>query len=32
MATARKPQDVQDTRSQYKDSLLAVALDVTDEA
>jgi NAD(P)-dependent dehydrogenase (short-subunit alcohol dehydrogenase family) len=32
VATARKPQDVQDALSPYKDSLLAVALDVTDEA
>ncbi|MEV0056044.1 oxidoreductase [Saccharopolyspora shandongensis] len=32
VATARKPQDVQDALSQYGDSLLAVALDVTDEA
>ena len=32
VATARKPQDVQDALSQYQDSLLAVALDVTDEA
>ncbi|MFE0454164.1 oxidoreductase [Streptomyces sp. NPDC058914] len=31
VATARKPQDVQDALSQYGDSLLAVALDVTDE-
>ncbi|MGP4084405.1 oxidoreductase [Streptomyces sp. KR55] len=32
VATARRPQDVQDALSQYGDSLLAVALDVTDEA
>jgi NAD(P)-dependent dehydrogenase (short-subunit alcohol dehydrogenase family) len=32
VATARRPQDVQDALSQYAGSLLAVALDVTDEA
>ncbi|POX45787.1 oxidoreductase [Streptomyces sp. Ru72] len=31
VATARRPQDVQDALSQYGGSLLAVALDVTDE-
>ncbi|MEV5384028.1 oxidoreductase [Streptomyces sp. NPDC052721] len=32
VATARRPQAVQDALSRYGDSLLAVALDVTDEA
>ncbi|WP_030178810.1 oxidoreductase [Streptomyces sp. NRRL S-813] len=32
VATARKPEDVQDALSEHGDSLLAVALDVTDEA
>ncbi|MFI9547982.1 oxidoreductase [Streptomyces sp. NPDC052016] len=32
VATARNPQGVQDALSQYGDSVLAVALDVTDEA
>ncbi|MBA4867025.1 SDR family NAD(P)-dependent oxidoreductase [Streptomyces sp. PSKA54] len=32
VATARKPQDVEDALSQYGDRLLAVALDVTDAA
>ncbi|MBA2949639.1 oxidoreductase [Streptomyces himalayensis] len=32
VATARKPRDVEDALSQYGDRLLAVALDVTDEA
>ncbi|WP_409474088.1 oxidoreductase [Streptomyces sp. HC307] len=32
VATARNPKGVQDALSQYGDSLLAVALDVTDEA
>ncbi|MFC9915064.1 oxidoreductase [Streptomyces sp. NPDC127197] len=32
VATARKPQDVEDVLSRYGDRLLAVALDVTDEA
>ncbi|TDC15539.1 SDR family NAD(P)-dependent oxidoreductase [Streptomyces sp. 8K308] len=32
VATARRPQDVQDALSQHGDSLLVVALDVTDEA